>query len=419
MTSRTHDTSDQESIGLSADAVWLRRLRRSIISWYSRHGRDLPWRDERDAYRVWIREIMLQQTTVTAVIPYLQRFMQRFPTLIELAHADEAEVLHAWEGLGYYSRARNLHRTARLLLSEHDGEFPRDAEGLQSLPGIGRYTAGAIASFAFGARAPIVEANTLRLYTRLLGYRHSPKTSRGQTMLWEFASRILPTQAPGQFNQALMDLGAVVCTAENPSCTSGCPLTSQCRAFATGEQHLIPLQATRPAIESTIEAAVVVRDGDRFLIHQRPQGVRWAGLWDFPRYTQGSDRVPDESLSPREINRLWNDAERSFSDEWNLKITFNRKVTEIVHHVTRYRIRLVCFLADVTDHQRRSTVAPVESREHAWVRATHFEEYAMPVSGRKLAKLIASEMYSPSEERASQRKKRSASKKAGRDLTRS
>ncbi|MEX0728208.1 MAG: A/G-specific adenine glycosylase [Planctomycetaceae bacterium] len=388
MKSPVYDTLHPEPLSPAPhDANWIRRFRRTVTAWYQMHGRELPWRDERDPYRVWIREIMLQQTTVTAVIPYLQRFMQKFPTLAALANAEEADVLHAWEGLGYYSRARNLHRAARHLMTDHRGEFPRDAETLQSLPGIGRYTAGAIASFAFGARAPIVEANTLRLYTRLLGYRHSPKTSSGQSVLWNFAARILPAESPGRFNQALMDLGAVICTAENPACTSGCPLQSQCRAFAASEQHLIPLPAARPAIESTIEVAVAVRDGDRFLLKKRPHGVRWAGLWDFPRYALGTDPAPEASLTSRDVSRQWRDAERLFSDEWNLPVIFNRHVTEIVHHVTRYRIRLICFLADI-DRPTPSTMP--EAIEHVWIPADRFVEYAMPVSGRKLAKLIAS-----------------------------
>lgn len=367
------------------DADWQKRLRKSVTAWYRKQGRDLPWRDERDPYRVWIREIMLQQTTVTAVIPYFDRFMQRFPTLKALADADEADVLHAWEGLGYYSRARNLHRAAKQLITDHDGEFPRDAASLQSLPGIGRYTAGAIASFAFQLRAPIVEANTLRLYSRLLGYQHSPKASAGQSLLWDFAERILPHDTPGTFNQALMDLGATVCTAESPNCTNGCPLTAQCLAFARSEQHLIPLSAARPATESVIEAAIVVRDDNRYLLIRRPQGARWAGLWDFPRYSLGADPAPDATLSGRELTKPYRDAERRFAAEWKLPLAFDRPISEIVHHVTRYRIRLLCYLADA-----ECVPAVGFHVEHAWITADEFGKYPMPVSGRKLAKLIAS-----------------------------
>ena len=167
-------------------------LRRRLIRWYERHARDLPWRHTTDPYRVWISEIMLQQTTVAAVVPYFQRFLTRFPTVRDLAAADENDVLRLWEGLGYYSRARNLRKAAQVIVSEHEGVFPCEVDVLQKLPGIGRYTAGAIASFAFDRRAPIVEANTLRLYCRLLGYADDPRSAVGQQALWSLAEAILP-----------------------------------------------------------------------------------------------------------------------------------------------------------------------------------------------------------------------------------
>ncbi|RPI90021.1 MAG: A/G-specific adenine glycosylase, partial [Planctomycetaceae bacterium] len=185
---------------------------------------------------------MLQQTTVVAVVPYFQRFLARFPTVADLATADQHDVLQLWEGLGYYSRARNLHRAAQALVERHAGVFPRDAEQLQSLPGIGRYTAGAIASFAFDLPAPIVEANTLRLYCRLLGYEDDPRSATGQRLLWSFAEQVLPPKNPGEINQALMELGATVCTPVAPGCEE-CPLAELCVARARGLQVKIP----RPA----------------------------------------------------------------------------------------------------------------------------------------------------------------------------
>src|SRR5580704_2948280 len=173
-----------------------RRFRRALAAWYGRHARPLPWRNTNDPYRIWISEIMLQQTTVVAVVPYFERFLKRFPTLALLAAAKEEEVLRLWEGLGYYSRARNIHKTARRIVSEHDGGFPDSVEALRELPGIGRYTAGAIASFAFQRPAPILEANTLRLYSRLLGFRGDPRSAAGQKLLWDFATQIVPRTRP-------------------------------------------------------------------------------------------------------------------------------------------------------------------------------------------------------------------------------
>jgi len=206
----------------------VQEFRRRLRQWHRRHGRDLPWRapsPERatgsanqagghdsapDPYRVWVSEIMLQQTTVAAVKPYFERFLDAFPTLGDLARAPEQEVLRQWEGLGYYRRARSLHRAAQLVLERHDGELPRDLTALQALPGIGRYTSGAIASFAFGQAAPILEANTLRLYARLLELDLDPRSADGQKWLWAFAEQLTPTRAPGDFNQALIELGATV-----------------------------------------------------------------------------------------------------------------------------------------------------------------------------------------------------------------
>src|SRR5579872_810155 len=221
-------------------AETLTRLRRALRAWYSRHARPLPWRKTADPYVIWISEIMLQQTTVAAVVPYFDRFVKRFPTLESLASAAEKEVLRRWEGLGYYSRARNLHRAARILVRERGGRFPNDVAELLTLPGIGRYTAGAIASFAFDKQAPILEANTLRLYCRLLDFGGDPRSAAGQKLLWGFAGQIVPRRHPGTFNQSLMELGATVCTVDEPRC-SVCPVRGYCAAFSRGRQTQIPI----------------------------------------------------------------------------------------------------------------------------------------------------------------------------------
>lgn len=221
------------------DSAEFSSFRRKLLAWYRCHARDLPWRRTTDPYHIWISEIMLQQTTVAAVIPYFERFLAQFPTVAELAAAPENEILRLWEGLGYYSRARNLHRAAKVVTEHYDGCFPQDILSLQALPGIGRYTAGAIASFAFDAAAPIVEANTLRLYSRLLGYDGDPRSKKGQSILWGFAESILPRTKPGRLNQALMELGGSVCLPREPHCES-CPVQQHCRAFRDGTQATIP-----------------------------------------------------------------------------------------------------------------------------------------------------------------------------------
>jgi A/G-specific adenine glycosylase len=219
-------------------------LRRRLLTWYAAHKRDLPWRRSRDPYRVWLSEIMLQQTQVATVKDYFHRFTRAFPDVHSLAAAEESEVLRLWEGLGYYRRARQLHVAAKKVVAEYGGKFPDEAEELQQLPGIGRYTAGAIASIAFNRRAPILEANTIRLLSRLVAYRGNPHSQTGQRPLWRVAEEILPQKRVAEFNQALMELGSLVCTPNEPKCTT-CPLSAVCAAFAGGLQHEIPLEKPR------------------------------------------------------------------------------------------------------------------------------------------------------------------------------
>ena len=223
------------------ESLWKQRFRRRLLAWYARNARDLPWRRTTNPYRVWVSEVMLQQTQVETVKPYFQRFIREFPTVKKLAAADEQNVLRHWEGLGYYRRARQLHAAAQVIVTQHKGKFPREITTLQTLPGIGRYTAGAIASIAYDESGPILEANTIRLFARLIGYQQIPTTSTGQRILWQTAAEILPRKNIAQFNQGVMELGALVCTPKNPRC-SDCPVSALCAAREAGLQEEIPLQ---------------------------------------------------------------------------------------------------------------------------------------------------------------------------------
>ena len=233
------------------------RFRRRLLAWFARHRRDLPWRRNRDPYSVWLSEVMLQQTQVATVVPYYERFLAHYPHVHALAAAGERDVLRLWEGLGYYRRARQLHRAAQRIVAEHGGEFPRDLDAVRSLPGIGRYTAGAIVSIAFDLPAPILEANTIRLLTRLLGYDGDPLGAAGQALLWQTAAALLPRREAGNFNQALMELGSLVCTPRGPDCPS-CPVQTLCAARRTGREHELPRPRARPATTAVREAAVVI-----------------------------------------------------------------------------------------------------------------------------------------------------------------
>lgn len=362
------------------DTAWLTRFRRSLIRWYREHGRELPWRQTGDPYPIWISEVMLQQTTVAAVIPYYERFLKAFPTVEALADADEQHVLRLWEGLGYYSRARNLHKAAQTIVAKFDARFPESVADLQSLPGVGRYTAGAIASFAFDIRAPIVEANTLRLYCRLLNYSGDPRSREGQELLWDFATRVLPRREPGRFNQALMELGGTLCAAQGPECQA-CPVRSLCQAAAAGSQQDVPRRPTRPRVTELVEANVVVRKAGLVLIRRHAAGERWEGLWDFPRYPVSATDQPvqsDENV-PAAVRR---DLAEKLHSETGIQATLQRQLTELRHSVTRYRIQLLCFEASFDSGRLK------RGQEIRWVRPNQLTDYPLSVTARKIARLV-------------------------------
>ena len=263
------------------DPSWQDRVRRKLVEWYDRGHRDLPWRRSRDPYRILVSEMMLVQTTVAAVVPYFERFLQQFPTLRDLARADETDVVKAWEGLGYYRRARQLHAAAKIVCRDHGGVIPEDAEAILALPGVGQYIAGAVLSFAFNRPAPVVEANTQRVLARLLAWNGDLAKAATQKRLWEAAERLVPERGAGQFNQALMELGATVCTPRQPMCLV-CPVSSECRARKQGVQDQLPIKAAKPAPLIVEEACALVRREGKLLVIQRGPGGLWEGFWEFP-----------------------------------------------------------------------------------------------------------------------------------------
>ncbi len=355
-------------------------FRRKLVAWSTRTPREMPWRGVADPYRVWISEIMLQQTTVAAVVPYYQRFMARFPDLASLAAASEQDVLAAWEGLGYYSRGRNLHRAAQAIVSQHQGQFPRTAAELQNLPGIGRYTAGAIASFAFDLPAPILEANTQRVYARLLAYAADPRTTDGQTRLWGFAAALVPAAGAGPFNQALIDLGALVCTPVAPRCPE-CPVKSLCRAFREGRQGKIPPPKPRQKPTEVHELAVAVRRGGRWLVRQRQATERWAGMWDFPRLSL------KESPSPSQLPG--NSVLKDLHAATGLVTGAIAALPPFSHSVTRYRIRLSRV---VVDYQSGSWRPPDAVQ---WLTLEELAHQPMPMAARRFVKDLLAGGWDP------------------------
>jgi A/G-specific adenine glycosylase len=349
---------------------WRRALGHGLLAWFEHHARDLPWRRTKDMYAIWISEIMLQQTQVAAVIPYWQRFLARFPDVRALAAADEQEVLRLWEGLGYYRRARQLHAAANMVMAEHGGELPTAYESLRGLPGIGRYTAGAILSIGCNHRLPILEANTVRVLSRLTAFEGDPGSTAGQKHLWSIAEAILPARNCGAFNQALMELGSEVCTAKAPQCQR-CPLAANCRAAQRNLVDQIPRTAKRKRFEEVTEVAVVIRERGRVLLRQCQRGQRWAGLWDFPRFAAGTSGTLEEQIAARTRDLV------------GLEVAAGRQLATLKHGVTRFRITLHCFEAV------RRPAANNKLSSGRWIALSALDEYPLCTTGRKICRLLA------------------------------
>lgn len=273
----------------------------AILQWFDAHGRKhLPWQQDKTPYRVWVSEIMLQQTQVTAVIPYFARFMQRFPDLPSLANAGNDDVMHQWAGLGYYSRARNLHRAAQMVMQEFDGKFPDNLDDLQRLPGIGRSTAGAILSIAFQQRATILDGNVKRVLARYLGIT-DPIDRAVENTMWETATAFTPEQRSADYTQAIMDLGATLCTRSKPQC-GRCPLAAECVALAQGMTELLPVKKVTKEIPTRAATFLILRADDKILLQKRPPHGIWGGLWSLPEISGTPDKKLIRQLCSAEFH---------------------------------------------------------------------------------------------------------------------
>ncbi|WP_028671668.1 A/G-specific adenine glycosylase [Saccharospirillum impatiens] len=267
---------------MHCDASWFQH---QVLDWYDHHGRKtLPWQQAKTPYRVWISEIMLQQTQVATVIPYFERFMERFATVEALADAPQDEVLHHWTGLGYYARARNLHKAAQQLVEQHNGVFPETVEGVSDLPGIGRSTAGAILSLSRGTYAPILDGNVKRVLSRFFALEGWPATTANLKQLWEWAEHLTPKERVTDFNQVMMDLGAMVCTRSKPTCAT-CPLQPECKAYQQGRTAELPAKKPKKDKPTRDTWLLILRapNGDIYL-EKRPQSGIWGGLHSFPQF---------------------------------------------------------------------------------------------------------------------------------------
>lgn len=318
------------------NADWFKKFRKSILKWYDGHQRSLPWRDDPIPYKVWLSEIMLQQTQVATVIDYFNRFITKFPTIVELADAHEQTVLSMWEGLGYYRRARNLHAAAKRVRDEFGGVFPTDFESVLSLPGVGRYSAGAILSISGDQKLPILEGNTYRTHARLLALHDDPRSRTSEKLLWQFAEDLLPKKNCGAFNQALMELGSEVCKPKSPLCEQ-CPISKICAAKQLGVVEKLPIKSAKRKFVNQHDVLVFVENSGRIWVRQREQSEWWAGLWDFVRLTL--DNPSESELDPidqRIQTKLGNDF--GIKPEAPLEL-----LTTINHAVTHHKIRLDCY----------------------------------------------------------------------------
>jgi A/G-specific adenine glycosylase len=361
------------------DAGWVDRIRGRLLEWYAGAARDLPWRADRDAYRILVSETMLVQTTVTAVVPFFHRFLARFPSVQALAEADEADVLKAWEGLGYYRRARQLHAAARAIVRDHGGLVPDDAEAIRALPGVGRYIAGAVLSFAYDRPAPIVEANTQRVLARWLSWPEPLASSKSQARLWLAAGRMVPQVDAGRFNQAFMELGAILCTPRAPMCLI-CPVAADCLARLQGKQDSIPPAVPRARPLDVEEACgLVVRQG-RLLVVRRSAGGLWQGFWEFPTvHRSGADPAGRAPASE-------GDLARGLARLTGVEVSVGPQVHALSYGVTKHKVRLTAYAAEGLSE----TTTPGPSMDRAvWADLVTLEGLPLSGSARKLAAWVA------------------------------
>jgi len=345
-----------------------------LIEWYEAGRRDFPWRRTNDPYRIWIAEVMLQQTQTETVVPYYIRFLERFPDVRSLRAADLSEVLKAWEGLGYYSRARNLHRAARIIVDEHRGSLPADCRSLKQIPGIGDYTAAAIASIAFGEAVPVLDGNARRVFARWVALPEDPRSREGLKKLRAAAGDFLDRSRPGLWNQAVMELGATVCVPGKPRC-SICPVSQDCRAFLTNSTDKIPLKAQKKRIPHHQVTAGVIRNGANLLIARRYERGLLGGLWEFPGGKQEDGETLQECLN------------RELREELGIEVEVGQEMCAVNHAYSHFRITLHVFSCRYLS----GTPQALGCAEWKWVKPSELTRYAFSRADRSVIELLVQE----------------------------
>lgn len=355
-------------------------VRARVLDWFAHCKRPLPWRQDYLPYAVWIAEIMGQQTQLERVAEYFTRWMRQFPDIATLASAPEQAVLKSWEGLGYYSRAHNIRRTAKILVDEYDGQLPQDKKALLALPGIGPYTAAAILSIGFNQAAPLVDANVERIFARLLDLEEPVKSAAGRQKTQEQAACFLDPHAARTCNEALMEFGERVCTPKRPLCGK-CPLNGLCLAFRRDTVAMRPVLLGRPQRLDLFMACGIIRQNGLFYIQQRLQDDIWGGLWEFPGGKMENGELPEEA------------AIREILEETGWQVRIDAPFRSVVHHYTRYRVTLHSFFCTIEAGQRAEPCLAAASR-YAWVEAQALERYPYPSGHRQLvAALLKSPVF--------------------------
>ena len=304
-----------------------KQIQNKLLKWFRENKRSLPWRETKNWYHIWISEVMLQQTQVETVIPYYKRFLERFRTVKQLANASQQEVLKMWEGLGYYSRARNLHKAAKIIVSEYNSELPTDREEVLKIPGFGPYTTHAVLSLAFDQPYAVMDGNVQRVVARLQAIKDDLREIKTLRSIQQIVDNLIPTNSPGEFNEAVMELGAIICRSSSPDCTA-CPVSNECLAFQTNKVNVIPYKSPKPAIPSRRSLACIIFHDKAFLMAKRPQQEMLAGLWEFPVLPQNNG-IDMNSKKMESINQLF-----------NLDLSYIKSWPAVKHTYTHFRFEL-------------------------------------------------------------------------------
>ena len=341
-------------------------FQKSLFKWYAKNARSLPWRRTRDPYKIWVSEIMLQQTTVNAVIPYYQRWIKTFPNIGKVAHAPLARILKIWQGLGYYQRAKNIHRAAKIICAKYNEALPKKSEELRNLPGFGPYTVSAVLSIAFDQRHPLIDANVRRVVMRLMALQGEADTKKDKDIL-VFLDNVLPVQRNNIFNQALMELGALVCRPLEPLCLL-CPVKTFCLAYKNGIQNVIP--APRKRVIEKIEAVCgIIKSKGSYFIQKRPSAGLLADLWEFP-----GGKIKKGESSKRALGR-------ELKEELGVSLVVAKPLGSITHAYTKFKVHLHVWQCKVKPE-------PLVDKNHKWARFLKLENYPMPSATAQIIKTM-------------------------------